>query len=122
MLINDELLPTGSLHEAHDIVIREGCPLVQWWQHGQAPLRLCVCETSPQSHQDGPYITLLYWGDIMDSWKQEMQGLQIDPSIPVINHIIFIFKHHSKFIYGWLSVSIAVMKKLMWWDSLDLLK
>lgn len=60
----------------------------------------------------------------MDSWKQEKQGLQIDPSIPskVINHIIFIFKHHIKFIYGWLSVSIAVMKKIMWWDSLDLLK
>lgn len=51
----------------------------------------------------------------MDSWKQEKQGLQIDPSIPskVINHIIFIFKYHIKFIYGWLSVSIAVMKKLM---------
>lgn len=60
----------------------------------------------------------------MDSWKQEKQGLQIDPlySSKVINHIIFISKYHIRFIYGWLSVSIAIMKKLMWWDSLDLLK
>lgn len=83
--------------------------------------RHSVCVSVSLTSQDGPYITLLYWGDIMYSWKRGELGLQIDPSVPskVIDRIISLFKHHVYFVSDWFSINVALLEKLMELDSLE---
>lgn len=86
---------TQQIHTyAH--TLSRGFPLILWWHHGQAPLRLWQSDSLSVQHTDGHYSTSASRLDIVYSWKP---GAQMDPSIPKtlvkeINHIT-VFKYHN---------------------------